>query len=135
MSLKSGVAKFNNLIDKLKETFRAHIKVFTEGSSSEDYPDSLGAKGMSQEDIKDSFSRQEIDEEYIDSLKGPANKKIGLFNQNEILAAAHKATTLRYRSRIDMFMIACYREHGQVQSRGYVSLAVQQSSLTGNEKD
>jgi len=133
MTVVKGVKLYLDLVKHLKDDAEARVEMLVSGAFAGDTPDVLElTSAESDDDINQAFDRSDLDNAFKEEQKEQFTvaKKIGISAQADFIAGIHKASLVRFRSRIKSLIVGGLRDAGQTTSHGYISFALQQLPLT-----
>lgn len=125
-----------DLINRLLEDAKARSAALTDGQYGGDTADLLLIKHLSE--LRQAFEREEIGQEFeqlfLDNRISGLDVR-SLANQSDFVAGAEKASTARYRSRVQHLIYGAARDAGQSEDLGYISLALRRMPVAGQDSE
>lgn len=132
MTAVKGVKLYLDLVKHLKDDAAARVEMLVSGVFDGDTPDVFDLQSAdSDNDINSGFDRSDLNDGFKEDQKQQFTvaQKIGISAQADFIAGIHKASLVRFRSRIKSLIVGGLRDAGQTTAHGYISFALQQLPL------
>lgn len=134
MGMMQPDQNYEQVRKKLKGYCQAEADAVLKGAIGDDKAQVFDAPSLSPADMRKTFDRSKIEEEYTtalaaDELSRGVNNR--LRNQNEVLATLEKTCRMRHRRRLDYLVSGASRSAALASDTGYVTHVLGQLPFVG----